>query len=257
MQSHNSTVVDQFTRQAEPFAAARPIRDADSLQALTTACRASASDVALDVACGPGIVTCAFSRHVALATGVDLTPAMIRKARILATAGGLGNAHFVLGDVQALPFAEVAFSIVTSRYAFHHLLQPAVVLREMSRVCRPGGRVAVMDMMAPIEPAKAHRFDQMERLRDPSHVRALTADQIAEMFSDVGLPEPVFTRLKMTVELEALLKTSFPNDGDADRVRALVTSSIHDNGLGVDTREQAGRIVFDYPIGLWVAAKSH
>jgi SAM-dependent methyltransferase len=88
MASHNDTIVDQFTRQAVPFATAAPIRDAAALQLIVAAARTTASDTVLDVACGPGLVACAFARTARHVTGIDLTPAMLEHARGLAAKDG-------------------------------------------------------------------------------------------------------------------------------------------------------------------------
>jgi SAM-dependent methyltransferase len=253
MNSHNETVVDQFTRQADVFAAAGPIRTESALGLLVSACEAGRDDRALDVACGPGLVACAFAQVVHSVVGIDLTPAMLEKARELAAAKDLANVSFRTGDVNSLPFDAGSFSIVTSRYAFHHFQQPVRVLREMARVSRPGGRVAVMDMIASDVPAKAALFNHMEKLRDPSHAKALTHAAMLDCFREARLSAPAITPYKMTVELEGLLKASFPDGSDGEAVRKLVVASLENNSMGVDTVTKDGRIYFSYPIAVYVA----
>src|SRR5262245_8057922 len=82
---HRATIVDQFTRQAVPFSTAPGIRDEEALRLVVEAAGAGPDDTVLDVACGGGIVVCAFARVVRHATGIDLTPAMIEQARRLET----------------------------------------------------------------------------------------------------------------------------------------------------------------------------
>lgn len=253
MNTHNAIVVDQFTRQADAFAAAAAIRDDQALELLVSSCGAGREDDSLDVACGPGLVVCAFAEVVRSATGIDLTPAMIDKGESLAASKHLRNTRFRLGDVNALPFAGASFSIVTSRYAFHHLEEPTRVLREMVRVCKPGGRIAVMDMIASDHPAKAERFNRMEKLRDPSHVGALTLSQLARIFPAAGLPEPTITYYRMPVELEGLLDASFPDPGNRDVVREMVAASVAGDGMGVGTRRKGDRVYFAYPITILVS----
>ena len=53
---------------------------------------------------------------------------------------------------------------------------PLAVVAEMCRVCKQGGRVAVADVFTSADPAKAEAYNRLERLRDPSHVRALDDD---------------------------------------------------------------------------------
>lgn len=255
MHTHNDTVIDQFTRQADAFAAARPIRDEQALDLLVAACRAAPGDAALDVACGPGLVACAFAEVVRTVVGIDLTPAMLDKGRALAAEKNLGNVSFRTGDVNALPFKDASFSIVTSRYAFHHFTEPARVLREMTRVCTPGGCIAVMDMVASDDPAKAALFNTMETLRHPSHAGALTQAAMLRCFADAGLPVPAVTPCTMKVELEALLATSFPEEGDRETVRQIVTASVADDAMGVGSYAKDGRVYFSYPIAIFVSRK--
>jgi SAM-dependent methyltransferase len=250
MPGHRETVLDQFTRQAAVFAAPPAMRNADALQLLVRAAGASSADTLLDVACGPGLVVCAFAPVVRHATGIDLVPAMIEQARALQAARGLHNVSWRLGDVLPLPFADRAFGIVVSRYAFHHLPDPGAVLREMTRVCAPGGTVLLCDVAASPDPRKAQAFDAMERLRDPSHVRALPLAEMQALFAGAGLEVRSSDFYRLELELEALLQGSFPNPGDADRVKDLFLRSLVDDGLGLDTRREGAAIRCSYPIAV-------
>ncbi len=118
-----------------------------------------------------GLVVCAFAPHVQQATGIDATPAMLERARKLAAEKGLTNVAWRQGDVNSLPYADAGFTIVITRFSFHHFLDPAAVLREMVRVCAPGGRIIVVDIMRRRIAAKAAEFNRLEKLRDPSHSR--------------------------------------------------------------------------------------
>src|SRR6266446_5691590 len=145
MTTHKDSILDQFTRQAVPFTTAPSIKDEAALRLIVEFSGAGPDDTVLDVACGGGLVVCAFARTVRHATGIDLTPAMLEQARKNQAAQGLTNVTWKHGDVLPLPFSDASFTIVTSRFAFHHFLDPLAVLREMKRVAAPGGRVMVAD----------------------------------------------------------------------------------------------------------------
>lgn len=254
MASHRDLIIDQFTRQAVPFSTAPGILDEEALRLLVAAAGAGPDDTALDVACGPGLVVAAFARVVRHATGIDLTPAMIARAETIARERGLTNVDWRTGDVQALPFADDSFSIVTSRFAFHHMRDPGAVLHEMRRVCAPGGRVVLADVVASEDASKAAAFDRMELLRDPSHVRALGLEEMRELFRTSGLAEPVLTRYELKSELEGLLARSFPAAGDAERIRQMFVESLADDGLGMGTHRRGDEIRFAYPVAVLVSA---
>src|SRR5262245_43403014 len=112
MSTHRERILDQFTRQAVPFSTAPGIKDDRALALLVEASGAGPHDAVLDVACGPGLVVAAFARVVRHATGIDVTPAMLLRARELTA--GLANVTLDQGDVQALPYPDGTFSIVVS-----------------------------------------------------------------------------------------------------------------------------------------------
>jgi ubiquinone/menaquinone biosynthesis C-methylase UbiE len=78
-----------------------------------------------------------------------------------------------------LPYADGAFTLVVSRFLLHHVTDPDAVVREMARVCAPGGRVAIVDITAPEDPKIAERYNAIERLRDPTHTAALSSSALA------------------------------------------------------------------------------
>jgi ubiquinone/menaquinone biosynthesis C-methylase UbiE len=251
--SHRDLILDQFTRQATPFSTAKSIASEDALRLLVEASAAGPDDTVLDVACGGGLVVCAFAQVVQRAEGIDITPAMLDRARALAAEKGLANTSWRQGDVTSLPYPDGAFSIVTSRFTFHHFQDPLAVLREMRRVCAPGGRVAVVDTDASADPAKAAEFNRMELLRDPSHVRAMPGAELIGLFEAAGLPRPRRSSYELRDEVDNLLKRSFPNPGDDDKIRALFRASATDDRLGIPIRLEGQTIHYAYPVAVLVA----
>jgi len=253
MTSNADIVVDQFTRHAAPFANSAGMRDEEALRLLVEFSRASPDDTVLDVACGPGLVVAAFAKACRHATGIDLTPAMIDKAREHAAALGLTNVDWRVGNVLPLPFADGSFSVVVSRFAFHHFPDPLAVLREMARVCARPGHIVVTDMAASDDPRKADALNTMERLRDPSHTRALPLAELRDLFAQAGLPAPRETYYDVRADLEGLLKTSFPAPGDLPLIRKMFEDSLADDGLGMKTRRKGDRMLLSYPIAILAA----
>lgn len=150
---HQRLILDQFTKQAVPFSQMQN----HSPELLLGASRVGPEDTVLDVACGPGLMSCAFAKLACHVTGIDLTPAMIEQAKVLQHSLGLTNLAWHVGDVLPLPFANSSFSLVFTRYSFHHLIDPKAVLAEMVRVCSPDGRVVVVDVFMS-NPAQAEAY---------------------------------------------------------------------------------------------------
>ena len=245
-QGHQAAIIDQFSRQAVPFSQQQAHSKESFLNLLLEMSGVGPEDTVLDVACGPGLVACAFAARAKHVTGIDLTPAMIARAQEIQRDQGLTNLTWQIGNVLPLPFPEAAFSLVITRYTFHHFLDPKAVLAEMVRVCRPGGRVLVADTV--MAPEKREFCDVEEKLRDPSHTRTLTPAEFLQMASDLKLQDIQTRFVKSERNLEAHLKASFPNPGDGEKVRRLFREDIGKDALGLGAHWQGDQIHFAYPI---------
>jgi len=250
---HQERILDQFTRQAMPFSTANAITDANALRMIVAAAAPRPDDTVLDVACGGGIIVCAFAPEVKHATGIDMTPAMLDRARQLAAEKGIANVSWDQGDVGSLPYPDSAFDIVVTRFSMHHFLDPIAVLREMVRVCAPGGRVVVVDMYASQDAAKAAEWNRLEKLRDPSHVRCLTLAELQGLFPQVGLPEPQASYYELRDEVRNLLRRSFPNPGDEVKIVEMFAASAEDDRLGIPVRREGEQINYAYQVAILAA----
>ncbi|MBD3931266.1 methyltransferase domain-containing protein [Streptomyces chumphonensis] len=101
----------------------------------------------LDVGCGPGTITADLAARVApgTVTGLEHAADVLPAARAAARERGVANVVFTTGDVHALDFADDSFDVVHAHQVLQHVGDPVRALREMRRVCRPGGVVAVRD----------------------------------------------------------------------------------------------------------------
>lgn len=101
----------------------------------------------LDVGCGPGSITCDFAALVApgQVTGLDRSPEVVAHAAALAAERGVQNIGFAAGNVYSLDFEDESFDVVHAHQVLQHLTDPVAALREMRRVAKAGGVVAVRD----------------------------------------------------------------------------------------------------------------
>jgi ubiquinone/menaquinone biosynthesis C-methylase UbiE len=138
-------------------------------------------DLVLDVAAGTGHVARRFAPQVRMVVAVDATAAMLERGWIEAKRAALKNIVFMQADATALPFVDGSFDVVVSRFALHHFEDPAVPIAEMRRVLRPGGRLAIADLVSDPDPATAALQNRLEHLRDPSHTRMLSLEELAQL----------------------------------------------------------------------------
>lgn len=248
---HNERVVSQFTKQAIPFTELPG--HLDSIQMLIEMSKVADVDLVLDVACGPGLVACEFSKIAKHVTGIDLTEEMIKQAKKRQAELGLSNLSWDVGTAFPLPYVADSFSIVVTRYSFHHFLDPQAALDEMIRVCKPGGRVLIADVALPSDNVEA--YNRMEKLRDPSHTKALSYEEWEQLLNDSGLRDLQRGSYKVPMELEKQLKASFPNPGDDEKVREIFRKDTDTNSLGMDAHWAGNEIHFSYPISIYVGRK--
>ncbi len=217
---------------------------------------ANEADKVLDVACGPGLVAFEFARKVQFIDGIDLTPEMIRQAKLGQEERGLKNMAWQIGTADPLPFEDGSFTLVITRYSFHHLQSPLSVLLEMVRVCRAGGRLLVADVSIPA--SKSAAFDAMERIRDPSHVRALTDGELPLLMAAAGLEDIRRAAYPVDVDVDELLDGSSPAGGPAGAamVRKMLADDVGRDALGVGVRAAGGGgLRFAFPIAAVAARK--
>jgi len=244
----NARVLDQFAQQADSYAALVRPGSRPALDPLTVAAQPTPADIALDVGCGPGHLAVALAPLVKHVTGVDLTPAMLAKARAHQQEEGAANVTWQQADATALPFPDASFTLVFSRAMFHHAADPAATLREMIRVAAPGARIAVNDLTPAAD--KAPAFDAIELLRDPSHAHALPADELRALGASLGLRELTARSYRTELPIEDVLATSFPHPGMLDRVRALYARDAANgaDAFGMNARLRDGVVWVAYPM---------
>src|SRR6266511_3129523 len=127
--------------------------------------------------------------------------------------------------VAALPFRDDSFDLAFCRFAVHHFAEPQQQLDEMARVCRDGGRLAIIDLIS-AEPSMADAYNDFERRRDPSHTRALTADELESAVEGSGATIVHTTQTDVQVPVERwLAQASTPLDV-ADSLRAALRAEI-------------------------------
>lgn len=249
---HNDLIKEQFDKQSATFGSMAGHYDA--LDLIVRLSKTTSKDIVLDVACGPGIVACAFAKTAAKVQGIDLVPAMIERAKEAQKAQGLNNMSWDIGHVDPLPYEHCSYSIVVSRFAFHHFIDPQAVLEEMVRVAKWEGRVVVVDVFMN-DQNQASAYDAMEKLRDPSHTHALLLDELNKYFekSELTLIEKKFYRLP--VDVDELLKATLTPIKEAEEFRMIVKADVGVNKLGIEAKIIDGKLYFSFPVVIIVGQK--
>jgi ubiquinone/menaquinone biosynthesis C-methylase UbiE len=246
----NERVIEQFAQQANAYAALVARSKDTTLPEVLDVLRPTSRDRLLDVGCGSGDAAVALAPLVAHVTGVDLTLAMLEKARQRQAQSGRNNIDWRKADVTALPFGDRSFDIVTSRAMLHHVHEPAAVIAEMKRVCVSAGRMLVIDMTP--APEKAAALNAIELLRDPSHARAMVPAELRQVGVDLGLEEIAFRQYAHRIPVEHVLSTSHPGSGILTRIRELyhMDAAYCADALGLSLRWDADVLTASSPMSM-------
>jgi ubiquinone/menaquinone biosynthesis C-methylase UbiE len=184
---HLQRIKQEFARQAAGFATSAATTERAPIQRIIEATGADATKLALDLACGPGIVTVELAAAAGEVVAFDLTPEMLAKARERCSKAKLQNVSFKEGSAAKLPFPENHFDVVVTRAAIHHFQEPGRILGEAMRVMRNGGTLVVADVVSSEIGEKSALQNAIEVLRDPSHVRMYPASELASLVQGSGL----------------------------------------------------------------------
>jgi len=169
---------DRFARTAGQIAARQDARAAELAERVRRFVLPTGDERALDAGCGAGALALALAPLVLEVVGVDRVPELLELARERAP----DNASFVEGDVTRMPFGDGSFDLAGTLRTLHHVHRPELVVAELARVTRLGGRVLVIDQIAPLDPLEALAIDRFERARDEAHSRLLPEIDLRQLF---------------------------------------------------------------------------
>jgi SAM-dependent methyltransferase len=178
---------EQFGRAPIEYSTSPSHSDPIMLQRMSNLLELMSSDWALDIATGSGHTAMQLAQNFSQVVAFDITPEMLRETRANAVARAKENVRPVLGDVVSLPFSDGAFDVVTCRIAPHHFPNLDACLQETARVLRPQGKFYVLDCSSPDDPEALAFIDEIEKLRDPSHVALYPPQQWLKSLAAVAL----------------------------------------------------------------------
>ena len=170
---------------------------------------------ALDVATGTGIFARALSdAGCSSVLGIDATIEMLDQARDTEPTVDSNAPAYLQCDAASMPFPDDSFDLVTCRLAVHHFAHPQIQLQEMARVCKPGGKVVVVDLVSVGDTKAAAEHNRLEILRDPSHTQALfrlcnlVANEKLKVVNSSNCDMDKIPRIEVLMDLEAWMEST-------------------------------------------------
>ncbi|HET9343797.1 MAG TPA: methyltransferase domain-containing protein [Candidatus Eremiobacteraceae bacterium] len=220
MKPTKDEVARQFDRMSTAYARSVGHAGGDDLDILVRFVAPTSDMRVLDVATGTGNTAAAIAPSVASVIAIDIAPSMLERTRELAARKGLTNLTTALMDAEALDFDDAFFDVVTSRIAPHHFIDIARAIREIARVLRPDGAFVVEDSIVPDERELDTFLNDVERLRDPTHVRSLTAREWTDLLASAGLTQTKSSVCRKPHPFAEWIARAGMEEADAERVYA-------------------------------------
>ncbi|MCY0869183.1 MAG: methyltransferase domain-containing protein [Firmicutes bacterium] len=180
-------VIARFGANAQKYVTSEFHAHGNDLQRIVEHLAVQPHEAVLDIATGGGHVAHALAPQARHVVASDVTPRMLDAARAHGLEKGLTNITYVLADAQDLPFLDESFDVVTCRIAPHHFADPGRFVREVGRVLSKGGRFAIADNIVPEDEPAANFINDLEKLRDDSHVRCAAVSEWRLWLSAAGL----------------------------------------------------------------------
>jgi ubiquinone/menaquinone biosynthesis C-methylase UbiE len=214
-------VQEQFGRAAQSYSASTVFSQGADLEAIAREAGSTGPGRALDVGTAAGHVAFALAPRARLVVGLDLTHQMLVKARDDGAARGVDNLRLCQGDVEHLPFGDGGFDLVACRFSGHHFPRPEQFAREAARVLSSGGRLILGDVVAPADDAQDRWINQVEELRDPSHVRDHRVDEWRRLLEAVGLETEVLLEWRLDLNFEDWTRRQRTPADRVEQIRSL------------------------------------
>lgn len=182
----------------------------------------------LDSGCGTGAFALAIAPFVGEVVGVDTSSEYLAAARERAPS----NVVFVEGDATALPFDYGEFDLAGCVRVLHHVHRPELVVGELARVTRPGGRVLVVDQLGSVDPIHSIDMDRFERRRDPSHERLLPDADIRGYLDANDLVVTMNEIVSERRDVERYLDLVGVEGEERERLRRMAPAPVYDVEIG-------------------------
>ncbi len=184
-------------------------------------------EVVLDLGSGGGFDAFLAAQEVGTTghvIGIDMTPEMLSKARSNAEKGGFANVEFRLGEIEYLPVADCSVDIIISNCVINLSPDKAQVFREAFRVLKPGGRLAISDVVAATDLPESMRNDP--HLHSACVAGASKVDELEAMLSEAGFTN---VRIQPKDESREFIKDWVPGSGVEDYVLSATIEAIKDS----------------------------
>ncbi|SRR5579883_1249170 len=209
----------------------------------------------VDVGTGTGHTALALAPNAREVVAIDITVPMLEAAQRLAAERHITNVRFVQGDALALPLSSESADLVVCRLAAHHFPRLTPAVQEWARVLRPDGKLIVVDSISPEEPELDSFINELEVLRDSSHVRNYRVSEWVSQLSQAGLEVGTSRAWSIRLEVQDWTQRMRTPAAEVERIIRLLTHASPEQRESFHIENQDGLLAFRLPTAMLVATK--
>jgi SAM-dependent methyltransferase len=254
--AHLLLIQQCFGPTAQAYATSPIHSQGPDLDWMVEAAALSGKERIVDVATGTGFTAFALAPYAHEVVGIDITLPMLEAAQRLATERQVTNVRFMQGEAHALPFASGSIDVVACRYSAHHFPRIAQAVKEWARVLVPGGKLILVDTISPEEPELDGFLNEIEVLRDPSHLHNYRISEWLAVLGESGLSASVRREWGTSLDIPSWTRRMQTPPEDVERI---VQRCVHPSP-GAQERfhieHHDGVLSFTIPSALMVGVKA-
>ncbi|MCY4134413.1 MAG: methyltransferase domain-containing protein [bacterium] len=248
--NHARSVAKHFDERSRAYAESVSTFQGDTLGLIARVAEPRPTDLVLDAGSGPGFVAHALAKSVRVAVGLDLSLEMGRAASRRAAERSITRFHPTVGDLQIMPLGNESIDLIVSRFAMHHCPEVEIALSEMRRVGRRGGSLVICDTAAPEAPDVARRMNEIEKMRDPSHVRNLSHSEWKALLERCGFEVDWTEQSRIVLEFHNWVERAATPASSVAELRRTFESPPADFRDAFEIIDEGDCIFFSWPVSL-------
>jgi ubiquinone/menaquinone biosynthesis C-methylase UbiE len=253
--AHLLLIQQRFAPTAQAYASSVIHSQGPDLEWIVEAAALTGRELVVDVATGTGFTALALAPHAREVVGIDITLPMLEAAQRLATERQVTNVRFMQGDAHALPFANGSIDLVACRFSAHHFSRIARAVQEWVRVLVPGGSLILVDTISPEELELDGFLNEIEALRDPSHLHNYRISEWLGLLGEEGLTASVRREWGTPLDVPSWTRRMQTPPGDVERIvqRCAHASPLAQERFHIERHD--GVFSFTIPSALLVGVK--
>jgi SAM-dependent methyltransferase len=204
------------------------------------------TDIALDCGCSAGRLAFSLAPQAGTVEAVDDDAEVLKEAERLAAELHVTGVVFRRADLYRLPYPAGRFTLAVAHRVLHRQADPAVILREMTRVLAAGGRIVIDEPM--VDGVTDRHFNELARLREPGHWRYYGADEYEDLFRECGLRVAARRQVRYSVDLDYWIEAAQTLPRNAELLRERVRSLPVPVQAAMDVTFADRRVSFSYDV---------